>query len=819
MNGTSSIGRSPLFRMRRTESFISRRSSTAQIREHELPLEKGARGIFTPSGIFFFLVKLVVPAAYVYIILVLLRELADAFPVSFAEPIEHYLPPIARLISLMQKSSLFMELWAVIEGIFFIILKIHIYWLQGKDPLEASLSAAPMLGLEERRELWSTMMKSESEDPVGFLTGWFFDLPLEEITKYDLLDFFAWSMYEGRNQEHLTQDEQQQLTEFIDEIEWRISIHKYGVTRPSRVSYASDCSGYASSNTGGYGSGVDGYHSGYASSDAEGYAVSYSRNHRPAAPTLSDLQWSSDPNERVEPKEWFRFPESTLSEDTTYFSNLYENYMAKYEGFVAEKRQQLYEAMAEKRQQIAEAEENVVAAAYETYENAYYRAIDKGGDFDKKITAFSHATQTQLAEAWNRMCSVKERLVLATATKLSNRRKALRQQLKGYRVLLARMRSMSSAVPSKQMAGVMRKITQCHEAMESLEHSARETFASATGFARETLFPHRNEPLRYAKYSSDPLLGLSTYPLAFHILILLLTDGGLRVMMMMRGFQRKKLGQIAYYYHPGTDKSSDSGSDSGSDDDEKVPIVFCHGIGIGLMIYLPLVDGFLKSGRPIFLPEIPYVSAFRPWQSPYSILPPASVTSTLTAMLASHGHLRAMFAGHSYGTSWLSYMLKYAPTGCVAAVCFLDPICFCLHTSSLTRHFVYHRSDPGSIAYMCRTDIMINWTIQRSFPWTAISLFTEQIQSNVPCSVFLSAEDALVPAEKVEQYLKSKGAPVLVFQEAGTNHFSAEPINVTLFPGEGHGDWVEDSDKMARIAEAAEIICCKADQQTKSKDQ
>ena len=112
--------------MRRTESFISRRSSTAQIREHELPLEKGARGIFTPSGIFFFLVKLVVPAAYVYIVLVLLRELADAFPIGFAEPVERYLPPIARLISLMQKSSLFMEVWAVIEGVFFIILKINL---------------------------------------------------------------------------------------------------------------------------------------------------------------------------------------------------------------------------------------------------------------------------------------------------------------------------------------------------------------------------------------------------------------------------------------------------------------------------------------------------------------------------------------------------------------------------------------------------------------------------------------------------------------------------------------------------------------------
>ena len=125
MNGTGAIGGSPLFRLRRTESFISRRASD-RINENELPLEKGARGIFTPSGIFFFLVKLVVPAAYVYIVLVLLRELADAFPVGFAEPIEHYVPPLARLISLMQKSSFFMEVWAVIEGLFFIVLKIHI---------------------------------------------------------------------------------------------------------------------------------------------------------------------------------------------------------------------------------------------------------------------------------------------------------------------------------------------------------------------------------------------------------------------------------------------------------------------------------------------------------------------------------------------------------------------------------------------------------------------------------------------------------------------------------------------------------------------
>lgn len=83
-------------------------------------------------------------------------------------------------------------------------------------------------------------------------------------------------------------------------------------------------------------------------------------------------------------------------------------------------------------------------------------------------------------------------------------------------------------------------------------------------------------------------------------------------------------------------------------------------------------------------------------------------------MLATHGFSEGVFAGHSYGTSWLSYVCKYAPSA-VAALLFLDPICFCLHTPRLTRNFVYNTPDPGSISYMVRTDMMINWTIQVSW--------------------------------------------------------------------------------------------------------
>ena len=108
---------------------------------------------------------------------------------------------------------------------------------------------------------------------------------------------------------------------------------------------------------------------------------------------------------------------------------------------------------------------------------------------------------------------------------------------------------------------------------------------------------------------------------------------------------------------------------------------------------------------------------------------------------------------------------------------------------------------------MIRTDVNVNWTIQRGFPWARISLFTEQIPC-VPCAVFLSERDALVPAAKVEKYLRSKGSVVLDASEAGRDHFASfsrpsHPINVTIFRSQGHGDWPLELSANRQVAQAA----------------
>jgi pimeloyl-ACP methyl ester carboxylesterase len=757
--------------------YFSRRSS--RISTNDLPMEEGAVGHSSTFGVLYGIFFLTVPLAYIYILLILLREICFSFPESVYEPIQYYVPILARVVSTMEKSSTVVEVWCVIEALFYVAMKLQIMYLQRLDPLERSLMSAPMLTHDERQRLWDRMALCEADDPVGFISGWFFDQPLENISKHDMRDFMAWSMFEGRRLEHLTGEETNQLEEFVDEIEWRISLHLYGPQVMLGQERKMD------------------------QQDEETVSVLSDSGDFLNAPAVPLATKKGMPR----PAQMFRFEEGAPFEQPNYFSNLYENFQQQYRSMVDSTdfhpMEDIRNFVAGKRQQIVEAEETAVAKASQMSVNAYHTLITPGSSMDKQLSAISHATTHQINDAWN---SVKEmRGRLETAKFLSAQRKALLQQMKRYRSVLNRMRH--SAVPSNQMAALMRKLTECSEAMERLESSARDAFVGATGYARKNILSQK-EPQRYAKYSSDPLLGIATYPLGIHLLLYASTELALRLSMRKRGFTRLSIGSVAYYFHPGRSSDEDFVGNEVDDEDEGLPIFFVHGIGIGLLPYLPLVDGLLESGRPLVLPEIPYVMGLRPWQSPNAVLPPAAVTTIINTILAIHGFSKATFVGHSYGTSWVSYMCKYAPTAVAAAV-FLDPICFCLHVPRLNKQFVYHRPDPGSISYLVRTDVIVNWTIQRSFPWQWIILFVEDM--HVPYSVFLSENDALVPSAKIESYLKGKGAPVRDFDKVDRKHFESGDVTVTVFRGAGHGDWtVEPSVFVPRITESVEVLCQRA---------
>ena len=109
---------------------------------------------------------------------------------------------------------------------FWFLLKLKKRWLESYDPLQMSLGAAPMMSAAERQLLFDRIKSSTAAGMEDFIRGWFFDVEISSISRYDVLDWTSWSLFEGRNQEHLTQEELTQLKSFVSDIESLITINR-----------------------------------------------------------------------------------------------------------------------------------------------------------------------------------------------------------------------------------------------------------------------------------------------------------------------------------------------------------------------------------------------------------------------------------------------------------------------------------------------------------------------------------------------------------------------------------------------------------------
>lgn len=137
---------------------------------------------------------------------------ADGFLDSTGSGSSFTIPNVLESTSTMERNPrtwlwLWIEVWCSFEALFFILMRIRIRWLRNVDPLEASLSAAPLMDLSEREYLWRRMQEVEDGNVSEFLSGWFFDHDCQDISAYDVRDFVCWSMFECRHQEHLSEAE------------------------------------------------------------------------------------------------------------------------------------------------------------------------------------------------------------------------------------------------------------------------------------------------------------------------------------------------------------------------------------------------------------------------------------------------------------------------------------------------------------------------------------------------------------------------------------------------------------------------------------
>ncbi|KAK3304693.1 uncharacterized protein B0T15DRAFT_568446 [Chaetomium strumarium] len=188
---------------------------------------------------------------------------------------------------------------------------------------------------------------------------------------------------------------------------------------------------------------------------------------------------------------------------------------------------------------------------------------------------------------------------------------------------------------------------------------------------------------------------------------------------------------LTYWHRPHTSKT-------------RLPVLFIHGIGIGLYPYVNFLvelnaengdDGLDDGQRGIFAVEIMPVS-FR--------------------ITKAHGWDKVVLVSHSYG-SVISTHLLHSPRTVpkIGPMLFVDPVTFLLHLPDVAYNFIYRkptRANEHQLSYFASKDMGVAHTLSRRFYWADNILWKEDLQ-NHRVAVSLAEKDLIVDTTAIGAYL------------------------------------------------------------------
>lgn len=240
------------------------------------------------------------------------------------------------------------------------------------------------------------------------------------------------------------------------------------------------------------------------------------------------------------------------------------------------------------------------------------------------------------------------------------------------------------------------------------------------------------------------------------------------------------------------------------------PLVFLHGLGLGMMQYKIFLSDLLRnhSDRPLLFPLQPHIS-----QNIFHVrfltpMPRQEMTACLVGLLRELGWVppadepddthesykntkSSMSRGvvvlsHSYGSFVHTWLLKAYPHIAVRS-CFVDPVAICCWEGDMCHNFLYKPCTTGSdllMRYFVGTELGVANTLQRHFDWVSNSLWFEDIpnaRDPDKTLVVLGGKDAVLNAERVRRYLSTHGVSKGIYFDPNGAH--GQPL---IADGLGH---------------------------------
>lgn len=252
-------------------------------------------------------------------------------------------------------------------------------------------------------------------------------------------------------------------------------------------------------------------------------------------------------------------------------------------------------------------------------------------------------------------------------------------------------------------------------------------------------------------------------------------------------------------------------------EDEPTPIVFIHGVGLGLLPYLLVLARLTAGGVPLLIPEIRHVSMRLCKRVPCA----SEMASRVVKAMDTLGVQQACVFGHSYGT-FIASRLVQGHSSRVHSLAVIDPVCFGMFLPSLLRNFIYRSLwdafKEGGWKKLLRClpvwfvsrEVHAAYTFCRRFFWTEVNLWPEELPSR--SLVVLAGADELLHADEIRQvvsgaYVGIARRPEPLSPDALTNDKNVPhtqmpaQARVLYHPTAGHADWLLDNSWQAELIE------------------
>jgi len=208
------------------------------------------------------------------------------------------------------------------------------------------------------------------------------------------------------------------------------------------------------------------------------------------------------------------------------------------------------------------------------------------------------------------------------------------------------------------------------------------------------------------------------------------------------------------------------------------PILFLHGVGVGLLTYLHILAHISAearaSGQAVIVPEFPHVSMRL--CAGQEVPTAERAAEGVLAMLDALGVDKVCVVAHSYGTFVASRLVQTAGHR-IVSLALIDPVCLAMFMPHLLHSFIYkpprrdslwHRVKDHFVRFAAR-EVHIAATFCRKFYWTSVQLDFELLPDNA--MVVLGGCDELLHGEEVAAGLRA----LQERRAAGAVSFSAQP--------------------------------------------